>query len=192
VAGLADRLSQLSKRAQVVFFACVAQVMLPTYRAWHARANRTADQGKLLEHAVDVATAFAVTGEGPADMDSLVAAMERELPDEGSATDGFVGAQDAWVCSDIALRVALGEFEAQNGMWYVLEPQFQATSERLFGLSDVGSDREEQDEAIALKDPTLAAAVAGVERVLEDLRDVSEPSDDDVARVSRSLGSLAT
>jgi hypothetical protein len=34
---------------------------------------------------------------------------------------------DGLICADIAVRLAYGAFSAQDGIWYVLEPQFQAT-----------------------------------------------------------------
>ena len=108
--------------------------------------------------------------------------LEREPPE-----DAPIAAQDAWICADIALRLPRGEFRATDGMWYVLEPKFQATCERLFGFSDVGSEREQEDEARALEDPALAAAVTGVEAALEHLRAVGVPGDADADATIRHL-----
>lgn len=84
-------------------------------------------------------------------------------------------AHDALICADIALRIAHDGFNARDGVWYLLEPQFQATSERLFGFTDVGSEREDRDGAIALRDATLARAVDAVEAVLAQLS--AEPTE---------------
>jgi hypothetical protein len=97
-------------------------------------------------------------------------------------------AHDALICADIALRLTYGGFNAQDGVWYVLEPQFQATSERLFGFTDVGSEREDRDEAIALRDTTLARAVDAVEAVLAQLS--AEPTEQDALAACAALRPL--
>lgn len=101
-------------------------------------------------------------------------------------------AQDAWICADVALRVARGEFEARDGIWYVLESAFQATSERLFGDYDVGSERQQDDEATALRDPILSAAVTGVETALDHLQGVTEPTERDAGQVREALAKLTS
>lgn len=64
-------------------------------------------------------------------------------------------AHNALICADIALRIAHGGFNARDGVWYALEPQFQATSERLFGFTDVGSEREDRDGRSRSETPRL-------------------------------------
>ena len=102
--------------------------------------------------------------------------------------EGDVVAHDALICADIALRIADGTFDARDGVWYVLEPQFQATSQRLFGFTDVGSEREQRDEAIALRDTTLARAVHAVELAAAQLS--AEPTEQEVAMVCAALIAL--
>ena len=184
---LGDRLGTLSRRAQVLFFACAGQVLLPSYIAWLVREPHEQRRAGVLECALDAARSFATTGVQPADLDGLIAMMERTAPE----AEGYTAAQDAWISGDIALRVAGGTFEPKDGVWYVLEPQFQATSERLFGASDVGSEHEEEGEAAALSEPALAAAVAGLERALDYLDDVAEPADSDARTVVEVLAALA-
>jgi hypothetical protein len=76
-------------------------------------------------------------------------------------------AQDCWVCLDTAVRGAYGEFDPADSTWYLLEPMFQAVSERLFGFADVGTADAEVAESAALAEPELASAVDAVERSIE-------------------------
>ena len=131
-----------------------------------------------------------VTGGERVDLDDLLDALERTQPELPTDAEGFTAAQDAWICGDVALRVARGKFEASDGMWYVLEPAFHATSERLFGVYDVGSEREDEDEATALRDPVLAAALTGVEIALDHLQGVAEPTEQDADHVREGLAKL--
>jgi hypothetical protein len=43
-------------------------------------------------------------------------------------------AHDALICADIALRITYGGFNAQDGVWHVLEPQFPSLSGYLRSL----------------------------------------------------------
>ena len=88
----------------------------------------------------------------------------------------------------VVLTGAVLYLRYQDGVWYVLEPQFQATSERLFGFTDVGSEREERDEAIALRDTTLARAVDAIEVAVAQLS--VEPTEHDVAVLCATLRAL--
>lgn len=186
-AQIGDRLGPLSRRAQVLVFVCTADVLRPSFIAWLANEDEDAGRADILERALRAARLFSMTGTEPAGLADLIHDMERLAPE----TDGFTAAQDAWIAGDIALRVAGGTFEPRDGVWFALEPQFQATSERLFGVSDVGSELEESGERTALNDPALTAAVAGLERALEYLAGVPEPTDRDGRVVFEALEPLA-
>src|SRR3954447_18929062 len=54
--------------------------------------------------------------------------------------------QNALIGADVALGAAAGDGDAHKHVWYVLEPQSQATCERLYGSTEVGSERELRDE----------------------------------------------
>jgi len=104
--------------------------------------------------------------------------MELQAPSEPeSGVAGFTVAQDAWTCADVALRIPIEGFEASDGLWYALEPQFQAVSERLFGFTDVGSARQDEDEQVALDDPVLAEAITNVDLVLRRLTGSPAPTE---------------
>lgn len=159
----------LDPRAQALFFCCAARALL-------------ADRAGEVQDALTAAEEFALTGRVPDGIPRMLDGLDERqdrLDEVGVVT------QDALFCADIALRVMDGSFDAQRGVWYVLEPQFQATSERLFGFTDVGSEREQRDEAIALRDPTLARAVDAVEGAAAQLS--AEPTEQDLATVCAAL-----
>ena len=72
-------------------------------------------------------------------------------------------------------------------MWYLLEPMFQETSERLFGAYDVGSQDEDSAEETALAAPALSAAVAALESAIGDLSERAPLRDDDLERITATL-----
>jgi hypothetical protein len=189
-ARLGERVATLPRRAQVLFFACASQVLLPAFTQWSERVGGAPERRQLLEDAIGAARAFAMTERHDVDLDGLLETMESAAPEQPPDPHGFTAAQDAWICGDVALRVARGKFEPRDGIWYVLEPSFHATSERLFGVADVGSEREDEGEAGALRDPILADAIAGVERALEHLDGVVEPTEWHAAEVRRELEKL--
>jgi uncharacterized protein len=188
---LADKLGDVSRRGQVLLFASAAQAMLPSYARWHVLEGRSHEQQQLLVAATEAGRRFAVTGEAPADGERLLSQLESETPDGESDADGVVPAQGAWIIGEIAVRSSLGQFEPPRGAWYLLESQFQATSERLFGVTDVGSERQDEDEATALADPVLNEAILAVERSVDHLLGVAEPTDRDAAWVAEALTPLA-
>jgi hypothetical protein len=140
----------LDPRAQALFFSCAA----------HALLGERADD---VDDALAAAYEFAVIGRVPDEVQQMLAGLDAL---QASLDEVDLVGRDALICADIALRLTYGGFNAHDGVWYVLEPQFQATSQRLFGFTDVGSEREGRDEAIALRDATLARAVDAVEVAL--------------------------
>jgi hypothetical protein len=150
---LGDRVDALSIQAQVMFYCCVARALL-----------REPDE--LAAKALAAAERFAMSGAASDEMPSLLRRIEKLTSEQ---VDAPAVTRNGWICTDIALRVAINAFAARDGVWYALEPQFHATCERLFGFIDVGSDREQRDEPIALRDPALVEAVAELESLLDDL-----------------------
>jgi hypothetical protein len=162
----------LGPRAQTLFFCCATRALL---------ADRIDDVDEVLA----AAQAFALTGRVPDAIPKMLAALEEQ---QARLDEHDVVAHDGLICADIALRITYGGFKAQDGVWYVLEPQFQATSERLFGFTDVGSEREKRDEAIALRDTMLARAVDAIEVAVEQLS--AEPTQQEVAVLCATLRAL--
>ena len=187
---LSNQLETLTPRAQSLFFACVADVLLPGYERWSNGA--AGGNSQLLRAAIDTGRRFSLTGVRPDDAGALLQAMEQHAPAESQASSpGFTVAQDAWTCADVSLRIPEERFEASNGLWYALEPQFQAVSERLFGLTDVGSARQEEGEQAALNDPVLAEAIINVGLVFRRLDSTSAPTEADETTALRLLVALA-
>jgi hypothetical protein len=160
---LGERVDALERRAQALFYCCAA-------RALFSQADG------LAEEALHEAQAFALTGVDGERLGNLRRRIEKSGwggPEQPTTI------RSAWTCCDIALRVAMEAFPARDGIWYVLEPQFHATSERLFGVIDVGSERERRDEAIALRDDALTHALAGVEAMIDHLARADDLSEGD-------------
>jgi hypothetical protein len=162
----------LDPRAQAVFFGCAARALL-------------ADRADDVDDVLAAAQTFALAGHIPDEIPPLLAALEEQ---QARLDEVDIVAHDGLICADIALRITYGAFNAQDGVWYVLEPQFQATSERLFGFTDVGGEREERDEAIALRETTLTRAVDAVELAVAHLS--AEPTEQEVAVVCAALRAL--
>ena len=174
----------------MLFFTSVSEVLRPWLVRSESGGVLNPGSEALLDQALSVARKFAIDGERDPETRALLRALESEGPAEDSDSDGLTAGTDAWVSADIALRIALGECDSSAGMWYVLEPQHVATTDRLFGCSDVGSDREERDEAKALADPELATAVEAVETVLRDLAGTPEPTVGDLRKTTDRLRPL--
>lgn len=158
---LATRIRGLPPRAQVALFLSASEALAESWREWSAAANRPVDLDTF-DRGAAAAAAFA-SGDESVSRDVL-AAVEASTPSEPSDVRGFTAAQDCWICLDTALRGALGDFDPADSAWYLLEPLFQAVSERLFGFADVGSDIQEEAESSVLADPALTSAIAAVER----------------------------
>jgi len=159
----------LAPRAQALFFTCTAEALL-------------ADAASGVQEALGAGREYALTGRVPEAIPELLAVLDQRQA-ERDETD--VVLHDGLICADIALRIASQEFNAGDGIWYALEPQFQRTSERLFGFTDVGSEREQRDEATALEDPVLGRAVKAIEGVLAHLED--EPTWEQAHAVCHAL-----
>lgn len=169
VAGFAARVARLEQQAQVALFAAAADVLRPRYVDWvDAADGAVEDQSDLLDRAVVAALRFAA-GDGDAPTTALLGQLEAATPSEPFDVPWATAAQDCWICADTAVRSSLGDHAAQESTWYLLEPMFQSTSERLFGVVDVGSERQDELEGQALEDPALSAAVSALDDTIEAL-----------------------
>lgn len=92
--------------------------------------------------------------------------VEAAAPSTSTDQVEFTAAQDCWICLDATLRASLGAYEASESTWYMLEPLFQAASQRLFGLTDVGSLRQDEAEPRILADESVSAGVSGLDRAV--------------------------
>lgn len=187
-ARFSEQVAILQLRPQVALFAVAAEVLTPRYLDWVTAADSMVlSEIRLLDRAVAEAKKFAAS-ESSTVSRGLLQALEAAVPADRSDADWFTAAQDCWICADTALRVSLGEFAAEDSTWYLLEPVFQCTSERLFGYTDVGSELEAL-ESVALEDAALRRAVAGLDTAIDVLR--GSPVDRSVlARVRKELDAL--
>lgn len=187
---LTARVAALPLRAQVALFASGAEVLAPRYQVWVTGTGGAApDEGDLLGRAIALARRFAA-GDESATSPELLQQVEESTPGDPTDVEWFAAAQDCWICADTALRAAQHEFEAEDSVWYLLEPVFQRTSERLFGYSDVGSELQDRFEAQALEDPALRAAVTAIDSAV-DLLGTTEVDEAVLTRVSASLAPIA-
>jgi hypothetical protein len=154
-----------------LFYYCAAKALL-------------ADQASVVSDALAAAQDFALTGRRRDDTSQLLGSLDEW---QARLDEADVVIHDGLICADIALRIASTEFEfdAADGVWYVLEPQFQATSQRLFGFTDVGSEREEHDEAVALTDRGLAHVLDVVSAALVRLQ--AKPTEQETEATSVAL-----
>lgn len=164
---LAGRIRELPVRSQIALFLGAGVALAEPWAAWAAAAGVAPDH-RLLDR-VRGAVESHLAGDGQALSPGLLAEIEAATPAEPTDVPGFTAAQDCWVCVDTAVRAGLGGFDAADCTWYLLEPIFQSASEHLFGLADVGSDRQESDEHAVLAQPQLRSAVEALERAVDTL-----------------------
>ena len=79
-------------------------------------------------------------------------------------------------------------YDPTDSAWYLLEPAFQATSERLYGYTDVGSENEQAAESAALRDPALMRVVDSVEDSIS--MAVGNPTEALIASITDVLGPI--
>ncbi|WBB52451.1 hypothetical protein [Verrucosispora sp. WMMD573] len=163
----AGRVRRLSLRGKVALFGSAAYVLAPRYFDWCTAAGLSSDQA-LLDRALDYARQVAL-GNQVAGGRELLGSIEAVTPSEPTDVTWFTAAQDCWVCIDTAIRAVVDDFDAADSTWYLLEPMFQAVSERLYGVVDAGSQDQGESEAAALRDEQLDKAVSAVSRVIDDL-----------------------
>lgn len=160
-----DRLRLLGVRHQVAFFIAAARALEPGYRAWRQQAGPGGvEESEIFEAALRRATEFAISGSAPPpDLLNRFAAC---TPSEPTEDPFLTAAQDCWICLDTAIQLRPVTTTQQTLHGILLEPMFQATSERLFGYTDVGSSNQESAESTALKDPQLRRALDRVSEAI--------------------------
>lgn len=185
LAELAADIDGLSAPAASGLFAGCCQALRPHYRRW---AEHTGiDDGGVLDEALRVAGRFATSGEVEPGADALLARVEAATP-PGDAPDEYSStfAQSCWICGDMALRTAVSpEGGAGFGIEYALDPVMATATERLYGVSQVGSgpDEDAQVQTI-LAEADVQAAVDACRVVIARLSGRPVITEDDL-RVAR-------
>lgn len=158
---LAERIDSLPRRSIAALFLACAQALRPGFRRWASHRGRSTEV--LLERALASARSFALTGDPSADVHDLLASLEVATP-EGDSPDevSSTPAQDSWICADIAIRViADPQYAAGSGIEYALEPIVQHATERVHGVSQLGSGPDENDQMDkVLRQPDVVEALA--------------------------------
>lgn len=105
-----------------------------------------------------------------------------------------MSAQDCWICADIGIRVLVDKnYKAGPAIEYALEPALSAASEELYGVSQLGtSDEEEEQIRVLLRHRKVAAALEFVRWATDYLQDRPEPAEEDLALVSSRATALAS
>lgn len=179
LAQLSAGIENLSTRATAALFAACACGLRPGFLEW-AALRRTGTEA-LLEQALRSALAFARGGVTDIDTRDLLRLLEEATP-PGDAPDlvSSTVAQDCWICADTAIRVIVEPgFRAGPVIEYALEPILHATTERLFGVSQVGSGNAEETQlAAVLRDDQVSEAFAFCRWAIDILLRTPEPNDE--------------
>lgn len=184
-----DRLSAQS--ASALFVGC-ARALLPRFNEWAERRGRTTQP--LLGRALATASAFALTGVVADDAAELLVSVEAATP-EGDSPDAVSStpAQDCWICADIAVRVMTQPgYSAGSGIEYALEPLLQAETERVHGVSQLGSgpsENELMDEV--LRQPKVVDAFSFCWWAVSVLAERDEVTPAELEQVTRRAGVLS-
>lgn len=176
-----SQVDQLPIRGKAALFLACTIALRPEYEEW-AR-HRGAGRIDLFEQAAAAVREYVTAATPIAGGEALLGSLEEEVP-PGDSPDEFssTNAQDCWICLDTAVRVTLDlDFEAGPCIEYALEPQFQAVSEHLFGVSQVGSGPEEEEAIETLLDTAeFRAALEFAEWAVAFLAEVDTLSDHDL------------
>lgn len=180
----------LTRRSQVLLLAAASRVLFPRYQEWHIEAGQPDSTLMLLVDSIAAAEHFATGVAGRPAIETLIADLEQDAPSEPTDVASFTAAQDCWILADSAIRTISGRFTASDATWYMLEPMFQTTCQRLFGVSDVGSSQQAAMEQEALEDPMLEAAVGALESSIYRLAAIATPNEDVLASCIVALDAL--
>ncbi|MBB5960653.1 hypothetical protein FHS29_007281 [Saccharothrix tamanrassetensis] len=188
----AERVDRLPRRAVAALFAACAAALVPEYRRWAAHVGASAEP--LADRVLAAARGYATTGTAPSGVDTLLAEVEEATP-PGESPDDYpsTAAQDCWICVDLAIRViADPDHEPGTGIEYALEPIVQKATERVHGVTEVGSGPDEDAQVAAvLAEPDVAAALDFVTWATGHLAGRPDPTDADLAELDRRAGVLA-
>jgi len=190
---LASRIESLSKRSLVGFFWACSGALLPEFQAWAAhRGERTEP---LLRFAMAAVHEFAAHGTEPPGAARLLAALEASTPAGDSSDDvSSTSAQDCWICADVGIRVLVDRgYDAGPAIEYALEPVISAASEDLYGVSQLGtSDEEEEQVRGLLQHRKVTAALEFCRWATDFLQDRPSPAEEDLTLISSRASVLAS
>lgn len=192
LAELAAEIDGLSSPAGAALFMGCCQALRPHYDRW--AEHRGTSAADVLDEALAAARTFATGGVIAADAPALLARVEEATP-EGESPDANSStfAQDCWICGDVALRTAIGHDGPPGyAIEYALDPIVTTATERLFGVSQLGSGPDEDAGIRAiLAEPDVQAAVEAARSAIAYLAAHPAPSGDDLATVARQATAIS-
>jgi hypothetical protein len=181
---LASQIEPLSQRAQVAFYLVCAQALLPEYKAWTAKQKQSHQD--LFRQAQTYAENFIATGEVAPDTAELLRQIERTTPTESPA-------QDCWICIDLTLRIQVStgkDIHVGNCIEYALTPSISAATEKLFGVSQLGSE-DEESYGVVLQQPTVQSAITFCQDAARFLAKHPQPTSQDLSELYVKAAALA-
>jgi hypothetical protein len=188
LAELAAEIDGLSAPAGAALFVGCCQALRVHYDRW--ADHRGTSAADVLDEALAAARTFATGGQLDAGAPALLARVEEATP-EGDSPDAYSStfAQDCWICGDVALRAAIGQDGPPGyAVEYALDPIVITVTERLFGVSQLGSGPDEDAGIRAiLAESDVQAAVDACRTAIAHLATHPAPTDDDLATVAQQV-----
>jgi len=179
---LGSTIRSLPRRSLVALFWACSTALLEEFLRWAAHYHQSTEQ--LLRDTLNAAYKYAVFGTDPLDATRLLRSLEESSP-SGESPDDFssTAAQDCWICADVSIRVIVDpSYDAGPAIEYALEPVVSATTEELFGVSQLGSGPElEETMSVVLEASRVVAAVTFLRWALVFLSDESGLSEENLA-----------
>lgn len=192
LADLAGEIDRLSAPAGAALFVGCCQALRVHYDRW--ADHRGTSAAHVLDEALAAARTVATGGPLDAGAPALLARVEEATP-EGDSPDSYSStfAQDCWICGDVALRTAIGQDGPPGyAIEYALDPIVVTATERLFGVSQLGSGPEEDAGVRAiLAEPEVQAAVEATRSAIAHMAAHPAPTDDDLANVIQQLTAIS-
>jgi hypothetical protein len=170
LAELARRHGALAPRPAAGIFASCAGALRGELLAWLDISDDP--DVRLLDVAVAAAYGYA-SGDDPPGLPGLLASLEARTP-PGEASNGVSPqfALDCWICADSAIRIAVDPaFEWGPVIEYALEPVVTVTTEDLHGVSQLGSEPEEERKLQDILDDARVREAVGFLRWAAQLAD---------------------
>ena len=171
VIDLPVRVRVLNRRRVAALFAICASGLRNAALEWDTRWHL--GELPILDRAVAIALDYATAAEVSSDIAGLLTRLAAATPPgESRAGVSPTPAQDSWICADTAIRVIVDEaFDAGPIIEYALQAIVEDATERIYGVSDVGSEREDEAAEDILRDVKVVRAVGFVTTLIEALRE---------------------
>lgn len=187
---LGRALADVDRRPAAGFYAACGTAFKNSFLSWAGGPD--AEDVRLLDRALDSGIDYA-TGGRQSGLPHLLERLERRAP-HGEAVGGISPqvAQDCWICVDTAIRIAVDcTFNWGPVVEYVLEPMMFATTQQLYGVSQLGSGPgEEALTRTVLEHGNMRGALAFCRWAINSMQGASALSVRDIQAMSRRAAAL--